>query len=478
MKTVTLLQLNDLHGYLAPHAEAFDLGRETALRAGGGIARIATRFAAIRREAGESVIALDNGDTFHGTMAAVHTRGQALMAPLERLGLDAMTVHWEFAYGLDGLRAIAEQLPYPILAANCRVRGASLKYEPFSIVNRAGIKVALIGLAAVLAPHLLPVEERQVVDVTLGDDELRRLIPALRDQHAVDLVVVLSHLGFAQDYKLAAAVPGIDVIVSGHTHNRLGSPAVVGDTLIIQSGAHGSFVGRLDVQVAKDGVAAWTHALLPVDDAVEPDGAVEALVDEALAPFAAARARVIGETACTLHRYGMFESPMDHLLLDATAAAAGTEIALSNGWRYGTPIPPGPLTEWDLWSIVPANPEVAVVTLSGRQLRDLFEQNLEATFACDPWRQRGGYVKRFRGLEIVAKLENPMGHRIQQVTVGGARLGDEDTVDVAFLGEQAVPAQTGRGQRAVGMHAIEALERYVRRQKTVTPARQGGFDVV
>lgn len=394
MKALTLLQINDLHGYLSPHAEIFDLGRENALRSGGGLARIASRFAAIRAEVHGAVIALDNGDTFHGTMAAVRTRGHALLAPLNLLHLDGMTAHWEFAYGLDGLRALAEGLRYPILAANCRGRNASLRSQPFAVIERAGIKVGVIGLAAVLAPHLLPAADRPAVHVSLGDAELRRLIPVLRSDHGADVIVVVSHLGFPQDYKLATAVPGIDVILSGHTHHRLASPVAVGDTLIMQSGAHGSFVGRLDLDLAPDGIAAWRHALLPIDDDVPVDGEVQAQVDAALSPFASARAQVVGETTCTLHRYAMFESTMDNLLLDATAAAAGTTVALSNGWRYGAPIAAGPLSEWDLWNIVPANPEVSVVTLSGRQLRELFEQNLEATFACDPWQQRGGYVKR------------------------------------------------------------------------------------
>lgn len=477
MKSLTLVQINDLHGYLAPHAEIFDLARETDVRSGGGVGRIATLFAAVRREVEGCVIALDNGDTFHGTMPAVETRGGAMLAPLRPLRLDAMTAHWEFAYGLDRVREIAGGLAYPILAANCRIPPA-LGLHPFTVIDRAGLRIGVIGLAAVLAPHLLPPDERHAVELTIGDAELRTLIPSLRHQHAADLIVVLSHLGFPQDCKLAAAVRGIDVILSGHTHNRLVRPAVVSDTLVMQSGAHGSFVGRLDLRVSPDGVAGWSHALLPVDDSVEPDREVTTLVNEALGPFAGARAAVVGETTCTLHRYSMVESTMDNLLLDATAAAAGTDVALSNGWRYGAPIAAGPLTEWDCWNIVPANPPVSVVTLTGRQLRELLEQNVEATFACDPWEQRGGYLKRCRGIEMLLKLENPVGHRIQQLTVRGERVGDEQTVDAAFLGDQAVPPTVGTGRRAVGVGAVEALKQYVRVQGTVTPALRGDIKVV
>lgn len=205
---------------------------------------------------------------------------------------------------------------------------------------------------------------------------------------------------------------------------------------------------------------------------------MSSLVNDALEPFAAARAKVLGETACSLHRYSMFESTMDNLLLDAAAAAAGATVAFSNGWRYGAPIPAGPLTVWDIWNIVPANPPVSVVTLTGRQLRALLEKNVEATFACDPWEQRGGYLKRCRGIEMLVKLENPAGHRLQQLTVGGVRLGDDETVDAAFLGEQAVPLNAGSARRAVGISAVEALEHYLRAQKTVAPNLCGNIKVI
>ena len=112
-------------------------------------------------------------------------------------------------------------------------------------MERGGIRIAIIGLAAIVAENLLPPDERGAVELTMGDVELRALIPALHRDHAAQLIVVLSHLGFPQDCKLAATVPGIDILLSGHTHNRLEAPVVVNDTLIMQSGAHGSFVGRL-----------------------------------------------------------------------------------------------------------------------------------------------------------------------------------------------------------------------------------------
>ena len=101
---------------------------------------------------------------------------------------------------------------------------------------------------------------------------------------------------------------------------------------------------------------------------------------------------------------------------------------------------------------------MSVVTLTGRQIRTLLEQNIEATFAGHPWKQKGGDIKWCRGLEMLLKLENPVGHRIQQLTVEGDRLREEQTVDAAFLGEQAVPLTVGKNRRAVGVGAVQALD--------------------
>ena len=478
MADLTLLQVNDLHGYLAPHPELFNLAAGGSFRSGGGLARIAGLFSSVRTEMRGAVVALDNGDTFHGSMPAVQTKGEALLGPMARLGLDAMTAHWEFAYGLEHVGALAARLPYPILAANIENTPNGLPLPPFIVLERAGMRIGVIGLAAVGSPQLLPAEDRERLRIGIGDRAVERLVHVLRRDHGVDLVVVLSHLGFAQDCKLASVVSGIDVILSGHTHNRLERPALFNDTLIMQSGAHGSFIGRLDLEVTGSGVSGWHHALVAVDETMEEDGDMRGLVDDALAPFADAGARVIGHTRTTLTRYTMLESTMDNLLLDAVAAAAGTPGALSNGWRYGAPIPAGPITELDAWNIVPANPAVSVVTLTGGELRRLYEDNLEATFSCDPWQQRGGYVKRCRGLQLVVKLENPSGHRIQELRFDGDPVRSDASYTVAFLGEQAVPAGYGSGRHSIGLTAVDALRGYLSDRDVVEPALTGSVTLV
>lgn len=477
MAHITVLQINDLHGYLEPHPELFELTSGAPWRSGGGLARIASLFRAIRREAGGAVIALDNGDTFHGSMPAVQTQGAALVRPMSELGLDGMTVHWELAYGLRQVATLASALPYPLLAANVTSDGRPA-FAPFTIVERAGLRVGIIGLSAVVGTQLLPREDRDSLNLAIGEDAVTALVPRLRHEDGVGLVIVLSHLGFPQDCKLAGVVSGVDVILSGHTHHRLHTPAIVNGTIIMQSGAHGSYVGRLDLDMSDTGIESWRHRLIEVDDAIDPDSAMQSIVDEVTTPFAAARQQVVGTSRTDLTRYTMLESTMDNLLLDAVAASANVPVALSNGWRYGAPIPAGSITELDLWNIVPANPPVSVVTLTGAELHRLYEQNLEGTFACDPWEQRGGYVKRCRGLQLGVKLENPAGQRIQEIRADGARLRATASYKVAFLGEQAVPSNYGSDRRPTGVSAVDALRQYIKSRNVVESELSGSVTLV
>ncbi len=113
---------------------------------------------------------------------------------------------------------------------------------------------------------------------------------------------------------------------------------------------------------------------------------------------------------------------MDNLLLDGIAHAAGTEIAFSNGWRYGAPIPAGEITMNDLWNIIPTNPPVSVVDMLGSELWEMMEENLERTYSRNPFEPMGGYVKRCRGINVYCKIENAPGSRIQQFFVDGTPL--------------------------------------------------------
>ena len=303
-------------------------------------------------------------------------------------------------------------------------------------------------------------------------------IKRLREDEGVELIIVLSHLGFPQDCKLASETDGIDILLSGHTHNRTYEPTVINGATIIQSGCHASFVGRLDVEMEGGKVSNISHELVKLDETIESDAEMQKMVDEIYAPHREMLSEVVGETETDLNRYTTLEATMDNFLLDAIADAAGTEIAFSNGWRYGAPIPKGDITVNDLWNIIPTNPPVSLVEMTGAELWEMMEENLERTFSRDPYKQMGGYVKRCRGLNVYFKIENRKGERIQEFFAEGERLEKDKTYTVAFVTEQGVPKKFGTNRRDLDIKAIDALKNYLKKNSPINAELRGAVVAV
>jgi S-sulfosulfanyl-L-cysteine sulfohydrolase len=459
-RRLTIMQMNDLHGYLEPHPEVLRTGAGIRYGTCRGLARIAAVFKEVRAERPGAVLALDNGDTFHGTYPVVASRGEALVPLVNALGFDAMTAHWEFAYGPARWQQLASRLSYPMLANNCyEAESGRLVFAPSCVVERAGLRIGIVGIACHIVDKTMPPSYSEGVRFTLGNTELPGQIARLRDDDRVDLVVVLSHLGLPQDVKLAREVAGIDVLVSGHTHNRLHEPVWVGHTPIIQSGCHGSFVGRLDLAIEGGAVRDVSHRLMPIDTSIAPDREMNALVEESLAPHRSFMRQVVGRSQSALDRATSLQASMDDVLLEAIAGAAGTRLAFSNGWRYGAPVLPGEVTMEQLWNIVPTNPVVSTVELTGEELRGMLEANLERTYSADPYAQMGGFVKRCRGLAMYFKMENPKGSRIEDLIVEGRPVDARRVYRAAMLGEQGVPSKYGANRQSTGVRAVDALQR-------------------
>jgi 2',3'-cyclic-nucleotide 2'-phosphodiesterase (5'-nucleotidase family) len=392
-----------------------------------------------------------------------------LIPILNSLHFDAMTAHWEFAYGPEQFKKITQQLSYPMLATNIYDQAShKLVYPPYTICEAGGLRVGVIGIAATIVDKTMPPSFSEGLYFTLGNVELPGHISKLRSEEKVDLIVVLSHLGFPQDVKLAQEVKGIDVLLSSHTHNRLFTPKRVGDTIIIQSGSHGSFLGRLDLEIESQRIIDFEHQLLIVEEAIEPDKTVQALVDEVLSPYREELNQVVGVTSTALHRNTMLESTMDNLLLQSLLEHTGAQVAFSNGWRYGAPVRPGPITLNDLWNIIPVNPPLSLVKLTGDEIQTMLEENLEHTFASNPYHQMGGYLKRIRGMNIYIKIENAAGSRIQELFVHGQRVKMDRVYAVTFVTAQAVPPKYGTDRTNLEIHAVEALQRYITKNSPIS----------
>ena len=478
-RSLTIIQMNDTHAYFDLHQEMFWQGDHAVYRPAGGYARIATIVKQIRAESLGSCLFCDCGDTMHGTYPALDTQGQALIPILNSLGLDAMTAHWEFAYGPKIFNQRVAELNYPMLANNVYDKVTKKPvYQSYTVKEIGGLRIGLMGIASNIIDKTMPPSYSEGIYFTLGKDELPPIIDLLRIQEKVDLIVLVSHLGFSQDMKFLSEVHGIDICLSGHTHNRLYNPVINGKTIVIQSGCHGSFLGRLDLEVDGGQIVDYRHRLIEVEAATQPDPTVDELINRALAPYKNDLSEVVGETVTALNRGTTLEATMDNFLLQALLESTGAQLAFSNGWRYGAPIVPGQITLNDLYNIIPMNPPVSTVELTGEEIRAMLEENLERTFSCNPYQQMGGYVKRCLGLNVYFKIENPQGHRIQKIFIGNEELQPDRYYTAVFVTMQGVPQKYGRNRENRSERIIDALRKYLTKHHPVRAELRGTFVAV
>jgi len=477
--SLTVIQLNDSHAYFNLHQEIFWQGGQAVYRPTGGYARIATIAKEIRAANQGRTLFCDCGDTLHGTYPVQNTQGEALIPILNLLGLDAMTAHWEFAYTPETFKQCAAQLNYPMLAINVYSQTSKERFfPPYSVTEIGGLRIGIVGIASNIVDKTMPPSFSEGLYFTLGREELPSIINILRTQKKVDLVILISHLGFPQDMKLLSEVQGIDVCLSGHTHHRLYKPVLQGKTLVIQSGCHGSFLGRLDLEIEGGRIVDYRHQLIEVDANIIPDPEVADVIRQSLTLYQKDLSTVVGETATALNRATMFETTMDNFLLQALLENTGAQLAFSNGWRFGAPIIPGEVTLNDLYNMIPMNPPISTVELRGEEVVAILEENLERTFACDPYNQMGGYVKRSLGLNAYIKIENPPGLRIQQVFVGGKQIEPGRYYPTTFVTEQGVAQKYGRNRQQHTEGSIEALRAYLAKHRPLHAEIRGTFVAV
>jgi sulfur-oxidizing protein SoxB len=227
----------------------------------GGMDRVATVVKAVRAERGDDrVLLLDGGDTLQGSYTALQTRGGDMAAVMRQLGVEATTGHWEFTLGADRVRELfgevsqAGSAGVPFLAGNVRDTDfGDVVFEGTRMFEKGGVKVAVIGQAFPYTPIANPRWMIPNWSFGIREEDLRGNVEKARKGGA-ELVVLLSHNGFDVDRKLAARVRGIDVILTGHSHDVLPVTVTVGNTVLIASGSHGKFVTLLDLDVGPGGV--------------------------------------------------------------------------------------------------------------------------------------------------------------------------------------------------------------------------------
>ena len=401
----------------------------------GGLDRVATVLNSIRSERPDALL-LDGGDTWQGSYTTHHTQGQDMVNVMNALKPDAMTSHWEFTLGIDRVTEIVDTLDFPFLGANIFDKEwDEPAYEPYKMFERGGVQIAVIGQAFPYMPIANPGWMFPDLSFGVREERMIEVVAEVRELGA-ELVVLLSHNGFDVDRKLASRVNGIDVILTGHTHDALPEPVLVGSTMLIASGSNGKFVTRLDLDVRDGEVKGFAHKLIPIfSDVIAPDPAVRALIDEQRAPFTGQLSEVLGTTDQELYRRGNFNGTWDDLLCNALIEEREADIALSPGFRWGPSLLPGQdITREDLFNVTAMSyPEAYRSEMTGEFLHIILEDVADNLFNPDPYYQQGGDMVRVGGMGYSIDVSKPQGSRITDMTIlkTGKKLEADKTYQVA-----------------------------------------------
>ena len=431
----------------------------------GGLDRVATVVKSIRADRPDAIL-LDGGDTWHGSYTCHHTQGQDMVNVMNALNTEAMTFHWEFTLGSDRVHEIIDTLPFPALGQNifdAEWDEPAEYFKPYTFFERGGSKIAVIGQAFPYMPIANPSWMFPEYSFGIRDENMQAMVDEVRGLGA-DLVVVLSHNGFDVDKKMASIVTGIDIILSGHTHDALPEPVLIDNTIIVASGSNGKFVSRVDLDVRNGQMMGFKHKLIPIfSDVITPDPDMAALIDGERAPYIDQLSEVIGQSESLLYRRGNFNGTWDDLICQALIEEREADISMSPGVRWGPSILPGQdITREDIWNVTSMSyGKVYRTEMTGEFIHIILEDVADNLFNPDPYYQQGGDMVRIGGMGYRIDINKPQGERITELTLlkTGEKIDPSKTYVVAGW------ASVNEGTE--GPQVWDLVENYIRRNGIV-----------
>ena len=431
----------------------------------GGLDRVSTVIKAIRADRPDAIL-LDGGDTWHGSYTCHHTQGQDMVNVMNALNTEAMTFHWEFTLGSDRVHEIIDTLPFPALGQNifdAEGDEPAEYFKPYTFFERGGSKIAVIGQAFPYMPIANPGWMFPEYSFGIRDENMQAMVDEVRGLGA-DLVVVLSHNGFDVDKKMASIVTGIDLILSGHTHDALPEPVLINKTVIIASGSNGKFVSRVDLDVRNGQMLGFKHKLVPIfADVITPDPDIADLINAQRAPFADQLSEVIGQSEGLLYRRGNFNGTWDDLICQAMIEEREADISLSPGVRWGPSILPGQeITREDIWNVTSMSyGKVYRTEMTGEFIHIILEDVADNLFNPDPYYQQGGDMVRIGGMGYRIDINKSQGERISELTL----LKTGEKIDPSKVYIVAGWASVNEGTE--GPQIWDLVENYIRRNGSV-----------
>ena len=491
---ITLLHTADIHSQLQIHDELLIENNKPVYKKRGGFATLKSMINTLRKVNTSNTLVIDGGDCFQGSGVAALSEGKAIIPLMNNIGYDIMLPgNWEVVYGkemmmkdmfaYEGVKVCANMFHDTRDEFN-----GDLIFPPYFVKHIAGIKIGFIGYNDPLTPKRQSPAYSEGIRFTTPEINVAKYIRILKEYEQCSMVFLLTHMGLAQQVGLSSMpqVEGIDYILGADTHERVRNPIQGRYAKVTEPGAFGSFIAKLDIVIENGIVKDHNYALLDVDPEVyKEDEEMKRLVDKAREPYKKELNRVIGKTKTPLVRYYVLETPLDNMITDALMWKFKPDIALSNGFRFCPPLVPDARTGFAditgdyLWSMLPVDSEAKMGLITGRQLWDWLEKEFQNAFAKDPAKRFGGWVVRFKGMEVNFTIGREDGKRVNRVSVGGKPLdpdkeysfvacereGDPDTTICRVEGVK-MPNLTGST-----LHSV--IEEYLAIHSPVSPKMEG-----
>lgn len=464
-----ILSTNDTHGQIYPRTHRWSGEREV-----GGSAVLAARWDAIRDTAACPVFVFSGGDVMQGTAVSNLLGGASTIAAFNALGYDAAALgNHEFDWGIEVLLDRISEAEFPFLGANVLEKETGEHpdwLEPFTIIERDGVRIGVIGLATIGTPETTGPWNVETLDFRPISEALDRYIPIVRAE-GVDFVVALLHAGgtcAGEDVcdgeairELGKTVATFDYAVTGHTHTVFAT--VINGAPVVQSGANTSQfgLGRLDRDTSGAVSARILDIITPWADEIEPDPEVRALVAEFLAETDAISEATIGVTmAQPLFRVRGSEAgyALGRLIADAQREATGAEVAIMNNGGIRTGLAAGEVTFGEVLAIQPFENTLIRLNLPGDRLLATLEHVLS----------RGSPDAHISGMSIVYDPDGTPGHRVVRAALDDGRPIENDGVYIVtantfmVAGGSGYEALVGVAAEPTGIVDLDALIEYLR----------------
>ena len=436
---ITFLQTTDVHCQLHAHDELFWENEKLTFRKTGGYAHLATALDVLKKENPENTITLDTGDMFQGSMLAVKTTGQAFVPLLNALNYDMyLPGNWEVVYYKKNMQKLLGSLLAPKICTNMYHdlgdgKRGELIFQPYQIVNKLGIKIGFLGYTDPLVPlRQSPLYSKGII-YTKPEENLKEYVTILKEQENCDFIILLSHLGLSQQIALGdnPVCKDVDYIFGADTHERVRKPIQAEYTKIVEPGAFGSFVGRLDLTVEDGKITGDNYELIEVNPQKYPAKMeIVTLINEIEKPYKEEINKILGYSTVPLYRNFVVENTIDTMIVDALKWKVKADVVLSNGFRFCPPKTVGKdgkvaITEGYLYDMLPVDSTIRTAKATGQQIMDWLEKELQNVFAQDASKRFGGWLIRFKGMQVEFKAFEKNGQRVQKVII------DNNPLDLA-----------------------------------------------